>query len=101
MFYAYGTYITLNSVSGNGSEQTCTAGQSRDGAGGGIVSAPGSSPLSAVLNTNSNASISANTARAGGAGRAGWREGARGHSFVDVRDVDGWHHVVKELGERF
>jgi hypothetical protein len=62
------TYVTLNSVSGSGSDETTPAGQSLDGAGGGIVSAPGSSTLGAALNTDTNSSISANTATGYGGG---------------------------------
>ena len=67
-FRADGTYITLNNVSGTGSGESTPAGQSLDGAGGGIASSPGSASLSAMLNTNGNASISANTATGYGGG---------------------------------
>ena len=67
-FYMNSTYVTLNSVSGTGSGETTPAGQSLDGAGGGVVSTPFSSSLAAVLNTNTNSSISANTATGYGGG---------------------------------
>ena len=67
-FYISGTYITLNSVSGTGSGETTPAGQSLDGAGGGIVSTPFSSTLAAVFNTIDNSSISSNTATGYGGG---------------------------------
>ena len=67
-FYMNSTYVTLNSVSGTGSGETTPAGQSLDGAGGGVVSTPFSSSLAAVFNTNDNSSISSNTATGNGGG---------------------------------
>lgn len=61
-FDIVGGSITLNNVSGTGSGETCTAGQSCDGAGGGTVSAPASSTLTAALFTREGVTIAANTA---------------------------------------
>jgi predicted outer membrane repeat protein len=61
-FQMTGGSITLNNVSGTGSGETCTAGQSCDGAGGGIVSAPPSSTLAAGFVTGGGVTIAANTA---------------------------------------
>jgi hypothetical protein len=66
VFYMSGSYITLNTASGTGSELTTPGGQSLDGAGGGIVSTPYSSTTAALLNTNDNSSISGNYASGNG-----------------------------------
>jgi hypothetical protein len=61
-FQISGGSITLNNVSGTGSGETCTSGQSCDGAGGGVVSAPASSTLAAAFNTSDGVTMAANTA---------------------------------------
>jgi len=67
-FYMTDTYVTLNSASGSGSNEKTPAGQSLDGAGGGVVSSPYSASLAAVFNTSGSCSISSNTASANGGG---------------------------------
>lgn len=68
LFYMTDTYVTLNNVSGTNSGETTPAGQSLDGAGGGVVSSPYSATLAAVFNTDGNSSISSNTASGYGGG---------------------------------
>jgi len=68
IFYMTGTYVTLNNASGTGSGEKTPAGQSLDGAGGGVVSTPYSSTLAAVFNTAGGSSISSNIATGYGGG---------------------------------
>ncbi len=73
-FYMSGTEVTNNSASGTDSGERTPAGQSLDGAGGGIVSSPFFRPnepsleLAAELNTGDNSIISSNEASGYGGG---------------------------------
>jgi predicted outer membrane repeat protein len=79
-----GGSITLNNVSGTGSGETCTAGQSCDGAGGGVVSAPPSSTLAAGFLTSGGVTMAANTAS--GLGGAIYTAGQA--NLVSVKMID-------------
>ena len=59
-----GGFITLNNVGSGASGESCSSvsGQNCDGKGAGVVSAPGSSTLSAAFLTRNGVTISANTA---------------------------------------